>query len=103
MAKLIGKSDVRTTLNVSTPSYDGFLSPTVFTEGPFRVHFFSLEESRLHVHVTTVAGEAKIWVEPEIELARSKGLSEQDLNRAIKLVNERQQEIREAWNEHFAS
>lgn len=79
------------------------MSPTVFREGPFRVHFFSLEESRLHVHVNTAEGEAKIWVEPEIELARSHGLSEQDVNRAIKLVMEHQQEIREAWNEHFAS
>ena len=77
------------------------MSPTVFKEGPFRVHFFSLEESRKHVHVTSADGEAKIWLEPEIELARSHGFSEQDVNRVIKLVTERQQEIREVWDEHF--
>lgn len=42
-------------------------------------------------------------MEPEIELARSYGLSEQDVNRVIKLVTERQREIREVWNEHFPS
>lgn len=65
------------------------------------MHFFSLEESRMHVHVTSADGEAKIWMEPEIELARSYGLGEQEINRAVKLVTERQQEIREAWHEHF--
>lgn len=57
----------------------------------------------MHVHVTSADGEAKIWMEPEIELARSYGLSEQDVNRAVKLVTERQQEIREAWHGHFPS
>lgn len=55
----------------------------------------------MHVHVTSADGEAKIWMEPEIELARSYGLGEQEVNRAVKLVTERQQEIREAWHEHF--
>lgn len=78
------------------------MGPTVFQEGPFRVHFFSMEETRLHVHVTSADGEAKIWLEPRIEMARSYGLNEQDMNRVVKLVTERQQEIREAWNEHFS-
>jgi hypothetical protein len=65
--------------------------PTVFREGPFRVYFFSLEESRMHVHVATSDGEAKFWLEPEIGLARSYGLTEQDVNRARKIVVERQQ------------
>jgi hypothetical protein len=82
--------------------YAGVVTPTVFREGPFRVHFFSLEESRMHVHIVTSDGEAKIWMEPEIELANNYGLSEQVLNRALKLVSDRQQEIRDAWHEHFS-
>lgn len=65
------------------------------------MHFFSLEESRMHVHVTSADGEAKIWMEPEIELARAHRLSAQDVNRIVKLVTEAQREIREVWNEHF--
>lgn len=57
----------------------------------------------MHVHVQSPDGEVKIWLEPEIELARSYGLSEQDVSRVLKLVTERAQEIRNAWNEHFAS
>lgn len=77
------------------------MTPTIFREGPFRVYFFSLEESRMHVHVITTEGEAKFWMEPEIALARNYGLSEQVANRALKLITERQQEIRDAWRKHF--
>jgi hypothetical protein len=79
------------------------VSPTVFREGPFRFFFFSREETRVHVHVQSVDGEAKFWLEPNIELARHYGLRDTDLRRAEQLVNEREQEIRNAWNDHFAS
>lgn len=34
-------------------------------------------------------------------LAKNYGLSEQDANHALKLITDRQQEIRDAWNKHF--
>jgi hypothetical protein len=79
------------------------VSPTVFREGPFRFFFFSREEARIHVHVQTAEGEAKFWVEPEIELARNHELSDHDLKRALELTIEHEQEIRDAWNRHFGS
>jgi hypothetical protein len=77
------------------------VSSTVFSDGPFRFYFFSREETRRQIHVSSPAGEAKFWLEPEIELARSYGLSEYDLARARRLVEEREHVIREAWAEHF--
>ena len=47
------------------------MSPTIFRYCPFRFFFFSREEDRLHVHVQSADGEAKFWIEPVIELARS--------------------------------
>lgn len=79
------------------------MSPTVFRDGPFRFFFFSREESRLHIHVQSADGEAKFWIEPEIELARNHDLSEQDLRRALELIVEHEQEIRDAWRSHFGS
>jgi hypothetical protein len=79
------------------------MSPTVFRDGPFRFFFFSREESRLHIHVQTADGEAKFWIEPEIELARNYELSEQDLRRVLELIVEHEQEIRDAWRSHFGS
>lgn len=79
------------------------MSPTVFREGPYRFFFFSREEARVHIHVQSVDGEAKFWLEPTIELARNHGLSDTELHRVEQSVRERQQEIRDAWNDHFAS
>jgi hypothetical protein len=54
-------------------------------------------------HVQSTDGEAKFWLEPNIELARAHGLSDIDLRRLEQLVIEHEQEIRNAWNSHFAS
>jgi hypothetical protein len=77
------------------------MSPTIFRDGAFRFFFFSREEERLHVHVQSPDGEAKFWIDPEIELARSYRLSDQDLKRVLQLVIDREQEIRDAWHRHF--
>ena len=79
------------------------VSPTIFRDGPFRFFFFSREEDRLHVHVQSPDGEAKFWIEPVIELARSYHLSDQDLKRVLQLVVDHEQEIRDAWRRHFDS
>ena len=44
------------------------VSPTVFRELGFRFFFFSREEMRIHIHVESGRGEAKFWLEPEVEL-----------------------------------
>ena len=51
------------------------MSPTVFREGPFRFFFFSREEERVHIHIESAEGEAKYWLEPNVELARNYRLS----------------------------
>jgi hypothetical protein len=47
--------------------------PTIFQFRKFQFFFFSREESRMHVHIHTPEGEAKYWLEPEIELAVTSG------------------------------
>ncbi len=77
------------------------MSPTVFRNGPYRFYFFSREEQRLHVHVQSSEGEAKFWLAPEVELARNYNLSDRDLQRIRKLIEENENEIRDAWSRHF--
>ena len=77
------------------------MSPTVFRESGFRFYFFSREEPRLHIHVHGQAGEAKFWIEPQIELAQNYGLSDTELNLVRKLIEEHENEIRNAWAKHF--
>ena len=77
------------------------MSPTVFREGEFRFYFFSREEPRCHVHVLCPDGEAKFWLEPNIELAHKFGMSEQQSRAAKRLIEEHQDDIRNAWRKHF--
>ena len=77
------------------------MSPTVFRERGFRFFFFSREETRMHVHVYSAQGEAKFWMEPRIELAQNYGLNGSDLRLAQELIEEHEDEIKRAWNEHF--
>ena len=77
------------------------MAPTVFREGSFRFFFFSREESRIHIHVTHTDGEAKLWLEPNIELAMNKGLNSQQINEALLLVQQHREEILNAWQSHF--
>jgi hypothetical protein len=65
------------------------MSPTVFHEGPFRFFLLSRVEERLHIHVQSAEGEAKLWFDPKIELARNYGLSAQDLRRVERVIEER--------------
>jgi uncharacterized protein DUF4160 len=55
----------------------------------------------VHIHIESADGEAKYWLEPNVELARNYGLSAHDLRRIEQLIEEREQEIRDAWSRHF--
>jgi hypothetical protein len=55
----------------------------------------------MHVHVYCANGEAKVWLEPEVALARNHRLSQRQLSEVIDVVKERKDEIADAWNRHF--
>jgi hypothetical protein len=77
------------------------MTPTVFREGAFRFFFFSREEKRIHVHVYHPDGEAKFWLDPELELATQTGLAKHVVNEARRLVEDHIEEIVNAWHKHF--
>ena len=77
------------------------MSPTVFKKKNYRFFFFSREESRKHIHIVSPDGEAKFWLEPTIELAKSFGFSNKQLSEIKKLTNEHSDEIIEKWNDFF--
>lgn len=79
------------------------MAPTVLRQGPFRLFFFSREESRIHVHVAHPDGEAKFWLSPAVALATSVGLSDRQLREAQAVVEQHHEEIRHAWHRHFDS
>ena len=77
------------------------MSPTIFREAGYRFFFFSREEERRHVHVLGSDGEAKFWLEPEIELAKNHHLTEVQLAKIRKIVEDHKDELIRAWDTHF--
>lgn len=77
------------------------MSPTVLREKGYRFFFFSREEDRIHIHVFCGDGEAKVWIEPEIELAKQFGLSSHQISEILKVVQRNQDVIRNKWRQHF--
>lgn len=81
--------------------YSRFMAPTIVRDGPFRLFFFSREESRIHVHVAHADGEAKFWLTPQVSLASQTGLSSLQVRQAQTVVNSHLKEIQDAWHHHF--
>ena len=77
------------------------MSPTIFREKGYRFFFFSREETRMHVHVYSGDGEAKFWLEPEIELSRNYLLSRLQLKQIEEIIEEHYGELTSAWQKHF--
>ena len=77
------------------------LSPTIFREKGYRFFFFSREEPRIHVHVVCADGEAKYWLEPEVELSKNYNLSPAQLKEIERLIGDHHGEIRRAWEKYF--
>ena len=78
------------------------MSPTIFRAHGYRFFFFSREETRKHVHVLSAEGEAKFWLEPEIELAKNYHYSRKHLKNIENLIEEHYHEIISAWEQHFS-
>ena len=79
------------------------MSPTIFRSGDLRFYFFSREERRMHVHVESERGDAKIWIEPRIEVTENHGLPATILTRALWEIRSHETQIREAWRAHFGT
>jgi hypothetical protein len=77
------------------------LSSTIFREDGYRYFFFSREEPRMHVHVNCADGEAKYWLEPELELAKNVGIRQAQLRKIEQTIRDHYEEFVAAWRKHF--
>lgn len=66
--------------------------------------FYSNEGSPrepLHIHIRKGEAVAKFWVEPEVKLADSYGMSGAELTELASVVRDNREIIERAWNEFF--
>ncbi len=48
-------------------------------------------------------GEAKFWLEPQIELAKNYKLSRKELGEVEKIIETHHKDFKKAWEEHFGN
>jgi len=63
------------------------MSPTFFRIKNYRFYVNGREETRIHIHVQTADVEAKIWLEPNVELFANYGIREDHLKEIIYEAN----------------
>ena len=78
--------------------------PKIFEWSGYKFFFFSNEGDPLepvHVHVRKGVAVSKFWIEPEISLASSWGMSARELNVLENIVFKNKDIIVEKWNDYF--
>ncbi len=55
----------------------------------------------MHVHVWCADGEVKYWLEPQLDLARNYRLSRARLHEVEAIIEEHENEFKDAWLYHF--
>ncbi len=55
----------------------------------------------MHIHVLSEKGEAKFWLEPNVELAQSYRLGPHELNEIRAIIFENEELLKDAWCRHF--
>ena len=74
--------------------------PTISIAGyKFRFYSSAVHEPA-HVHVSHDDNEAKIWLDP-VQLEYNRGYARAALNRVLKLTEQNQARLLEAWHEYF--
>lgn len=56
----------------------------------------------MHVHAQSQDGEAKFWLEPQIELARNYRLKRAQLGEIERIIEAHYDEFVAAWRKHFS-
>ncbi len=74
--------------------------PTVLREGPYRFYFYSNEKGEpRHIHVQRERCLAKFGLQP-VALASSKRFPSHELSAIREILEDHQDELLEAWDEH---
>jgi hypothetical protein len=77
------------------------MSPTFKSEKGFRFSIFSNEENRMHVHVFKDSNNAKIWLEPVLELAENSGFTEKEVKKIMKIVSKNEDDFKAKYRAHI--
>lgn len=79
--------------------------PVILRLNGYRFFFYSNEGNPLEsadIHVSKAGYEAKLWLEPQVVVARNDGFNAGDLREIVIITTKNQAFLLEKWNEYFA-
>lgn len=78
--------------------------PVVLRYKGYTFFFFSNEgvpREPLHIHVRNGSATAKLWLEPEVMVAESFGMSAKELRELVRIARVDKDAFAKAWKDHF--
>lgn len=75
--------------------------PTVLRKYGFRFHLYLNDHLPIHVHVSKGGSEAKILLEPTIELTKNSGFKGQEVRRIVNIISANYEYLIEKWHETY--
>ena len=75
--------------------------PTVLREQGFRFHFYLNDHLPMHVHVARGGAEAKVLLEPCIELAKNNGFKSQEVRSIVGIIEANYEYLIQQWHETY--
>jgi len=75
--------------------------PTILREHGFRFYFYMNDHSPIHVHVSKGGKEAKILLEPAIDIAKNNGFKPKEIKRIVEIVIDNYEYLIKQWHETF--
>ena len=77
--------------------------PTIYREGPYRFAFYVSDWNEPpHLHVFRDRSNAKVWLDP-VRLQWNRGFSDVEINRIVRIIENRQAEFLGDWYDKFGS
>lgn len=80
------------------------MSPVVFRLNGIKFHFFANEgtpREPVHIHASRPGATAKLWLHPEVSIAKSKGYDRHEQVMLVAFATQHRTEFERAWNEFF--
>ena len=93
--------DIKRAYAAATKERTRQMSPVFKRERGYTFRIFSNEEERKHIHVMKDDCEAKIWLEPEVELDENDGFAKHEISQIIKIVQQYADDFRNQYQRHI--
>lgn len=75
--------------------------PTILREQGFRFHLYLNDHLPVHVHVSKGGAEAKVQLEPAVELSKNSGFKMQEIKRIVNIITANYDYFIQQWYETY--